>query len=268
MGSQFGSQVLGSVAANGHLNANGVEIVSIALGIEDNAGFDQRVMQDPARWGFDLAGVDCVLDGSDRTEIREGFAYYTGLSPSRIPGTGQRRAFVILNGVTNSPSHKPWELLHFSHGFSSTQSDSLLALIDSVMPGDGSGGGGDPTGQSYTEWMAEAGLPDAAPLEDGDGDGLSNVVEFYFDTPPGQANPSPLQFSSIDGTFRLAYPVGKDRTGVTVGLETSTSLAEWQSLDVPEGDWVLTEGESVDQVDVSLPADMESFVRLRVTLSD
>ena len=57
----------------------------------------------------------------------------------RFGPTSGQPTFVIINGVTNSPSHRPWELLYARFSYQdSTQSrpiDAFRAAIDSVEPG-------------------------------------------------------------------------------------------------------------------------------------
>lgn len=255
---------MSQIAEKGHRNANGVEIVSIAIGIEDNSFYDQHVMRDPARWGFDLTGIDCVLDGDTRTQIREGIAYYSGYSANVVIDKN-RRNIVILNGVADSPNHKAWEVLHTSPYYISQQRDRILAAIDSVMPGERSGASEE---ESFASWMVAAGLPGEDPFEDSDGDGLSNALEYYFDTSPTIAGASPLRYVHRHGARWMAFPARKIRSQVSVEIEASHSLTDWHILEIPENDFrIATEG-SMDQAEVKLPSESAPFARLRVTLSE
>lgn len=64
----------------------------------------------------------------------------SSLNPVRklFQASGQP-VFVVINGVTNSPTHKPWEVLVNHLGYGSTQFSQQLAtfraIIDTVQPG-------------------------------------------------------------------------------------------------------------------------------------
>ena len=248
------------------MNANGVEFTSIALSIE-GTGFDASARSFASQNHFDAAGIDCVLDGEQRTQIRAGFGYYSGHDPARTPsqlGSGSRRAFVILNGVTDSTSHQPWELLYSSNEFLRNDAAEVLALINAVMPGGGSAGG-----LSFAAWSAENGLPmSALPSGDDDQDALSNAVEFYLGTSPVMPNASPLDIERVDsGRARLTYTLGKNREGVTAQWEGSDNLEQWSVIDVAPDDWIVTEGGTVDSAAVTVPFSSMKYLRLSIAVS-
>ena len=141
-----------------------------------------------------------------------------------------------------------------------------MATIDSVMPG--TGGGGGITGETFAMWGARVGLAaDASPLDDSDADGLSNAVEFYFDTSPNTANALPLTITSSSDQITVSYPVGKERVGVEVSLEGSTDLATWSAVALADDAITVAAGEIVDQAEVTLPASTTSFLRLSVAIN-
>jgi hypothetical protein len=248
------------------VNANGIEVVSIAVTIEI-VGQDSPVRSYATTNHFDFAGVDCVLDGDVRTMHRAGFSYYTGFPASATPsqlGSGRRRNFTVLNGVQDSPSHAPWELLYSSQSFGSRNADEVLGLIDSVMPG----GGGNPSGLTYAAWLTENGLPEDTPVAgDADGDGLTNGVEFYIGTSPITADLQPLTISRVDEDHvAVSYTMGKDREGVTAVLEGSSDFTTWAMVDVPDESWTITPGETLDSAMATVPISGMQFFRLNVTL--
>jgi hypothetical protein len=257
------------VAANGGTNANGVEVVSVVLSIEPNS-FDSSVLSFAVNTGFEYAGIDCVLDGDTRAEVREGFSYYSGLSSSRVPSSSAlRRAFVLINGVQNSPSHALWEVLYNDDSYSRARQASVLASIDSIMPGTDNGVGGG-IGMSFTAWAAANDLSEAeSPLMDSDGDGLSNAMEFYFGAEPNAPNVLPLSVSQEEGKAAvLHFPTGKDRVGLTAVVEGSSDLTQWIPIELVEDAWFIEPGEMIDQATVTLPLEAPPFARLSVTLEE
>ncbi len=89
-------------------------------------GFDSSVQSFASNIGFDLSGLDLTVEGDNRTNIRNGFAHYSGEDPSRTPGqvsTSNRRRFAILDGRT---------LLYSNNNFFSGDTAEVMAAIDSV----------------------------------------------------------------------------------------------------------------------------------------
>ncbi len=115
-------------------NDHGVPISYTVLGIEAGAGFDASVRSFASNIDFDAGGVDLTLDGSERTNVRNGFAHYSGFpasnTPSQVP-TSQRRRFVILDG-REGPNQ--WQLLYSADDFHSSEAATVRAVIDSVGP--------------------------------------------------------------------------------------------------------------------------------------
>ena len=238
--------------------------MSLLLSIEPD-GFDGTIRDFVDTNGFDQGGVDCVLEGNQRDQVREGFSYYTGLPSSRVPrSSAQRRAFLILNGVTDSASHDPWKLLYFSQSYGSGVKDEVLGHINSIMPGDGGG----PGGLTFSVWLNDNGLPaDTSVSGDADGDGLSNGVEFYLDRPPLATELQPLSIARVDETqVSVSYTMGQNREGVIASLEGSDDCITWSTVDVPAKDWVITPGEGLDSAKITLPVNGVQFLRLTVAV--
>ncbi len=258
--------MLESLQANGGKNANGVEIVSIVLGIE-HSNFDSSIRSFQSNTGFDMAGVDCVLEGSERTAFRESFSYFTGRSPARIPSSGSRREFVILNGVANSPSHEQWQLLYRDSSYSSSDRQTILSLIDAVMPG----GDPEPTGNSYDAWLASQSLPlgAAGPMDDPDGDRLTNLLEFYFGSSPLVETPNPLVISAQGDALAVEFPEALNLQGVEPVIQRSTNLIDWSDLSLTDDQWQRMQQDDSNRVSIHLPMSdlpVECY-RLSVTLS-
>ena len=171
-------------------NDNGVPITSIVLGIEPN-GFDSSVASFTSNIGFNHAGLDLVEEDGSRTNIREGFGYYSGEDPATIPrrvSINERRRFVILNG---QPGEDQWRVLYISNDFASRDTASVRSAIDSVVntsemvdplpPVDQ-----DTDGDGLTDrFEIVNGLDENDPvdaLDDADNDGVTNLGEFLAGT--------------------------------------------------------------------------------------
>ncbi len=216
---------------------------------------------------FDMSGVDCVLDGDARTQHREGFSYYTGFPASATPsqlGSARRRNFIVLNGVQDSQSHTPWELLYSTQSFGSRDAGEIIGLIDSVMPG----GGGSSGGLTYLAWLAENDLPEDTPTSaDSDGDGLTEGVEFYLGRSPFVPDLQPLRIARVDEAHvAVSYTLGQNRESVAVALEGSSNGTAWETLDIPEADWTISLGEALDSATITLPINGVQFLRINVTV--
>ena len=84
------------------------------------------------------------------------------------------------------------------------------------------------TGQSFGDWGA--GLSDASPGADPDGNGLGNLVEYFFGMPPGGDAAGVMVFGAPTATsFHMDYRRSKALNGVTGGVVWKNELSS--------GDW-------------------------------
>ncbi len=90
---------------------------------------------------------------------------------------------------------------------------------------------------SYAQWRdaSLAGEPLNGPNDDPDHDGVTNLLEFVFGTPPGQASalpPAPTSFVEIAGQSHLQISIPRLRNRLAaVTVEVSTDLINWSSGD-------------------------------------
>ncbi|MFT4640666.1 MAG: hypothetical protein ACI8T1_003996, partial [Verrucomicrobiales bacterium] len=123
--------------------------------------------------------------------------------------------------------------------------------------------GGTPAGRtqiespmtSYALWQAEHGVGD--PNEDPDGDGLTNLEEYAYDTDPKVANRKPIDLRRVDGEFVLEIAI-LNRPDLVATLELSDDLENWNAspaLNLPTTDVRLTQ------------ADQAEFIRVRLDLT-
>ena len=108
-------------AAGGNPHGVPVQVLSINLEAESPESTDRFIQE---------ADLDLVVNDFEQTAWN--LYNLLGSRPS-IP------LFVILNGVTDSPSHAPWEVLHSQHGMyllpRQTTAKAFRAIIDSVEAG-------------------------------------------------------------------------------------------------------------------------------------
>jgi thiol-disulfide isomerase/thioredoxin len=94
-------------------NADGIPVTVLYVSIASSRPAVDAWMQ--------TYGLDFVVDDTP------GYATYSSYGGGGVP------KFVVINGVTNSTSHRPWEILYNGSGFSETTTvPALRASIDAV----------------------------------------------------------------------------------------------------------------------------------------
>lgn len=243
-----------------NFNENGVPFRSILVNNAFQDFFDQTLISrsqeaNDTADNFEIIGIDADPTRSERTNFgfnffRVGEAQSGGLSPSN-----QRRAMVI-DGSTG-------ELLaNIQPGLISaaTENQTLIDAINSVTLGE--------VLEPFTEWaVAQIGDEGARGFsDDPDGDGMSNLLEFFFATDPEVADAdSGPRFTTFNGETLLTYR--RSTTG-EIGsevIEMSSSL-EPGSFEVMEiADPVIADQGDFELVTVAMPVGAErQFIRIRV----
>ena len=93
-----------------------------------------------------------------------------------------------------------------------------------------------PQRQSFSDWQIEnfgsTSNPNAAPDADPDGDGQTNLLEFFtYTNPNSAASASPLPaLTSANGQLELSFTQPANRAAL---IQTSTDLTNWTLWDVP-----------------------------------
>lgn len=109
-------------ARNG--NPHGVPVIHVAVNQEAASFYQAQTTTFVAKQGFGVTVNDYDTTGTNKVRFL-------------FQSTGQP-IFAVINGVTNSPSHKPWELLvnHLGYGDTdfNTELAAFRALIDQVQP--------------------------------------------------------------------------------------------------------------------------------------
>jgi thiol-disulfide isomerase/thioredoxin len=106
-------------------NPHGVPVLHVAVNQEANSFYQASTDNFINQQGFGIVVND--YDGAAINPVR--FKFITSGQP----------LFVVINGVTNSPSHQPWQLLVNHLGYGDTDFNQELAnvraIINSVQPG-------------------------------------------------------------------------------------------------------------------------------------
>ncbi len=186
-------------------------------------------------------------------DVREGFSYYTGVSPALTSyqvSIEQRRVFVVLNGVANSASHDPWELLYRDSTFTASRAPMLRSLIDSIE-----GPSANPF-LDYESWIERFDLtPEMAGRDqDPDGDGAPSGVEFLLGLDPTRADVREgfAIERSPGGHSVLSYREARNRTGSILAVEISTASGIWSPFE-PDPAAVTSEAlEDYERISVDL----------------
>ncbi len=105
-------------------NPYGVPVLHVAVNQEPRSTYQSQTDSFVTQQGFGITMND--YDNSSTNKVR--FMFQSSGQP----------IFVVINGVTNSPSHQPWQLLVNHLGYGDTDFNQKLAnfraIIDTVQP--------------------------------------------------------------------------------------------------------------------------------------
>ena len=94
-------------------------------------------------------------------------------------------------------------------------------------------------GPSLNDWLTENGLADAN--GDGDGDSLTDLLEYALGTDPVASDEAPLSvtFGVGDSSASVSYQRRQSISGAVLTLEESSDLDVWAPISA--GDWQIEE---------------------------
>lgn len=252
MARQVGGQVSSVFNDAGGTNPHGLEVVSILLATEAGGSNISTTNSIASFNGYQVAGLDATDGGQN---LRDGFAYFRGVPITSWPVSDRRRA-IVINGTANSSSHSQWEIVYNELA---PNSADMLAAINGIQAG--------PMGLDYATWQADFTFPDglAGANSDPDGDGATNLFEFFSGTDPLNRASSALgKVQREDGTLTFQYQVAKDRIGLSHKLQTGP-LDSFQDF-TPESEVITPIDDNIDLITVTLPPGQKSFIRQIITI--
>lgn len=125
------------------------------------------------------------------------------------------------------------------------------------------------TTSGYADWIAaHPGLADTTPAGDPDGDGISNLLEYFAGLSPAAADgPVVVSTSAGSGALTMTYRRAKDTSGVTGVVKWNSGLSEhdWSAAGVTETVEDRGTYEERTASIPSLPGEPRKFLRLEVT---
>jgi hypothetical protein len=244
--------------------------VSINLaGVNFSSGIEFRI------------GEAVVLDPGERLVIvsnRQSFeeTYADRLSQIRIAGEYKRSLSnsgeeIVLQDAAVAEIAKftyddsaPWPIeaddLGASLVFAGTDPANPKHWKASAVSGGTPGAGPAAGGDSFDVWMTTHGFSD--PIDDPDGDGLSNILTYYSGADLNGAT-APVSIRN-DGAIVLQRRIGV--SGVTGMLESSDDLRTWSAVPAGMLGDPLSEGNGTESLRVNLELDgvTAKYLRLRV----
>ncbi|MDG1071405.1 MAG: lamin tail domain-containing protein [Akkermansiaceae bacterium] len=117
-------------------------------------------------------------------------------------------------------------------------------------------------GERFSDWATINGVTDED--SDDDGDGITSLMEYAFNTNPNVANfASPLTVTASGSSYSLNYNLSLLRTDVNFVLQSSPDLQNWMTLTTTSG--IISSTEQSRSADLSTDGP-QRFHRLQVTL--
>jgi hypothetical protein len=247
-------------------NDKGVPIQSILLSTEEASQWDNVNRSFSSTNGYKQWGLDA---SAQRKNPRTMLGYFRGGfidSSNLYDWEDDRRRVVVLNMVKNSGSHGFREIIINQNAYSSSNNTAARAAINAIQPTLPP-----PVTTTFSQWQASYVFPSgkASAEHDPDGDGASNLLEFFHGTHPLQAvsNGKSTTFTSGISGRKLIYQKAKNIAGLTTVHQFTSDLSEW--IDLPsEGLGISsTDMGSTEMVTVSLPANPANggYYRIKIT---
>lgn len=236
----------------------GIPVRSVILSSLPNQDWSTQMEGFRTNHGYDEWGFDADTSLNNPLEV---LSYYLG-APFTVNDINRdsqnRRRIVVLNLVEGSDSHEFREILLNTNSFGSAS--ALRATMNSVMPA--------PSELTFSDWQTDQALPVNSNdiNDDPDGDGITNVWEFYFGTDPMKASSNHSGPAiSIEGNMRyLNYQQASGIGGFNLEHTHSTNLANWTPLDTSNLE--MTEADGIETRRLPLPSGDQGFFRLELTL--
>jgi hypothetical protein len=137
------------------------------------------------------------------------------------PGLSLNATTGVLSGAVTGPPGVYNVVIERYNGFGETASFTFALTVVAATP-------------SFTSWMAgQTGLTDTTSGGDPDGDGRSNLLEYFQGVNPGMPDgQTAIAVEQVGGDLVLRYRKSKSVTGITEQVGWSQDLAGWSPVGV------------------------------------
>lgn len=98
-----------------------------------------------------------------------------------------------------------------------------------------------------------------------DGDGISNLMEYAFNTDPKVNGPSYFIYGNVNGFFTLQYRENLNATDLTYTIETSTNLNTWTATTTNNAFTSIDSNTRLVTASAQYPISGNMFFRLKIT---
>lgn len=235
-------------------------IYSRALSAEEAAALYTATNDPPAVTILSPADGSSVQQGTSvslsatTTDTEDGDLSATGTWVSSLDGT------LGAGNFSTSSLSVGTHQIRYSVTDSAAQTASVFFLLTVTAPPSGG-----PV--SFSDWLTQKGIGGASALQDSDGDGVCNLIEYALALSP--ANPEPSLLPSItSGASTTSFRFRKNRaaTGVTYLIQSSSDLTTWTDETAATSAAVLADDSDPDfQVfEATIPTSQKLFLRLKL----
>ena len=202
----------GTLKIEGDLNISGNSGLEIELGGTVQGENYDLLSQDDGTQGISLGGILTIkfIDGfASSITSDDSFTVLTSDAPLNGAFTN------VASGQRLSTSGDLGSFLVTYGDGSTTPSQVVLSDFEATPV----------LSMTFSEWIVAEGLPPGSrgALDDPDGNGVSNLLHYFFGNPEGRSSIHELQRDGSDLTWSFAVP--KHVTGVTVTSQTSDNLS-------------------------------------------
>jgi hypothetical protein len=124
-----------------------------------------------------------------------------------------------------------------------------------------------PQTETFAQWMSSYGLSGTNPTGSADQDGVPDLLKYALGATPSKFSSTPVQLQIASGNFQIFFPVANNAQGVTVYVDSSTTLSpsSWTPLPSPDVESWENLGSTTEYRALVPGISSPQFFRVRVT---